>query len=179
MIVHDPLAKKLKLREQSALLQDVLHSAIDQATADVILVTNWPEENTRLVYGKRLLLTAARDDAVIGDYDQDQVQNLKHVIKEDVHATQLMVNLVSYTSLLGFQSNAISGFHCQVIDRLSLVRAPAKKEAAAALPYYHLGLDSDCKERVQSLTERLSFHMPGVWGGRNGNVRLFNSLAYP
>ncbi len=45
-------------------------------------------------------------------------------------------------------------------------------EAAKCLPSYQLGVGQNCKERVESLLQDLRFHIPGTWGGDNGNVSI-------
>ena len=64
-----PSGKKRKLNSQPFVLQGVIRHAISQATDDIILKTNWPEENRRVVYGKELILKACRDDKIIRTYD--------------------------------------------------------------------------------------------------------------
>lgn len=59
-----------------------------------------------------------------------------------------------------------------MVDRLAIVRSPAKVEAAKFIPHYELGLGEKCQARVKSLLENFSFHFPGSWGGPNGQVRL-------
>jgi len=61
-------------------------------------------------------------------------------------------------------------FCLKVIDRLSITCSPAKVEASKSVPYYQLGIGEGCEARVKSLFEKLSFHLPGTWGGRDGNV---------
>ncbi len=96
-----PSGKKRKLNSQPFVLQGVIRHAISQATDDIILKTNWPEENRRVVYGKELILKACRDNKIIRTYDV--VHEVKRRIKVDPKFTKGLSDLVSimfYISML-------------------------------------------------------------------------------
>jgi hypothetical protein len=160
-----PSGKKRKLNSQPFVLQGVIRHAISQAMDDIILKKNWPEENRRVVYGKELILKACQDEKIIHTYNI--VHEVKRRIKVDPGFTKGLSDLVSS---MFYVSMPFTLTIFEVVDRLVSIRGPAKTEAAKCLPSYQLGLGQSCKERVESLLQDLRFHIPGTWGGNNGNV---------
>jgi hypothetical protein len=66
----------------------------------------------------------------------------------------------------------------QAIDRLSTLRAPAKREAEKCIPYYKLGLGKECEERVQSLFLHHSYVFPGTWGSGEHDSNMVRDPAH-
>lgn len=88
-------------RAQSAnswVLQSIIRHAITQATDDVLLRKNWPEENNRSTYGKERLLKACRDK-IIRTYDV--IAEVKTRIKKDPDFMKGLSDLVSLVILCG------------------------------------------------------------------------------
>ena len=85
--------KKRRPNDQPFVLQSIICHAILQATDDIILKMNWPEENRRVVYGKELILKACQDDKIIRTYDV--VHEVKQRIKVDPEFTKGLSDLVS------------------------------------------------------------------------------------
>ena len=90
---------KRKLMEQPFVLQAIIRHAITQATDDVLLRKNWPEENNRSAYGKEQLLKACRDKNIIHTYDV--IDETKTRIKKDPEFMKGLSDLVSLVSLYG------------------------------------------------------------------------------
>jgi hypothetical protein len=173
-LYKDGNTKKIKLTIQTAVIQAVICFAIGRATDDIILVKTWPEESSRNAYGKSLLLDACRDRELLSQH-RDLLSEVKRRIKQDDRFAKGMSDLVrSYTICLLLALTTT--IHFKVIDRLSITRSPAKVEAAKSVPYYQLGIGEGCEARVKSLFERLSFHLPGTWGGPDGNVSILKLL---
>jgi hypothetical protein len=76
-----PKGTKRKLKEQTFVLQAVIRYAIEQATYSILLKQTWPEENSRIAYGKELVLKGCRNKDIIGTYDT--VDEVKLRIKTD------------------------------------------------------------------------------------------------
>jgi hypothetical protein len=90
---------KRKLMEQPFVLQAVIRHAITQATDDVLLRKNWPEENNHSAYGKERLLKACRDKKIIRTYDV--IAEVKTHIKKDPDFMKGLSDLVSLVILRG------------------------------------------------------------------------------
>ena len=84
--------------EQPFVLQSIIRHAITQATDDVLLRKNWPEENNRSTYGKERLLKACRDK-IIRTYDV--IAEVKTRIKKDPDFMKGLSDLVSLVILCG------------------------------------------------------------------------------
>jgi len=85
--------KKRRLREQPVIIQVLVRHAISQATDDIILKTNWPEESNRNVYGKTLILKACEDVEIRGTYKI--VDEVKKRVQTDIEFTKGLCDLVS------------------------------------------------------------------------------------
>jgi len=90
---------KRKLMEQPFVLQAIVRYAIAQATDDILLRKNWPEENNHSAYGKKQLLKACRDKNIIHMYDV--IDEMKTRIKKDPEFMKGLSDLVSLVSLRG------------------------------------------------------------------------------
>ena len=88
---------KHKLKEQS---QAVICHAIEQATDHILLKKNWPEENNRTAYGKKLVLNGCRDGDIICTYDT--AYKVKLCIKTDRNFMKGLSDLVRLILSLGF-----------------------------------------------------------------------------
>jgi len=96
---------KRKHLEQPFVLQAIIRHAITQATDDVLLRKNWPEENNRSAYGKERLLKACRDKNIIHTYDV--IEEVKTRIKKDPGFMKGLSDLVSLVILRGLRTCAI------------------------------------------------------------------------
>ena len=92
-------SKKIKLRQQPELIQDILHRSISKAIGDVLLLKTWPEENSRDLYGKSLLLEVCSDDKLVEMYenDREELKNLKKLIKYNAKFAKSMSDVVRHT----------------------------------------------------------------------------------
>ena len=88
---------KHKLMEQPFILQAIVRHAIAQATDNILLRKNWPEENNYSAYGKERLLKACRDKNIIHMYDV--IDETKTCIKKDPKFMKGLSDLVSLVSL--------------------------------------------------------------------------------
>jgi hypothetical protein len=100
---------KHKLMEQPFALQAIIRHAITQATDDVLLRKNWPEENNRSAYGKERLLKACRDKNIIHTYDV--IAEVKTRIKKDPDFMKGLSDLVSLVILHGSGTCVIDLHH--------------------------------------------------------------------
>jgi hypothetical protein len=94
--------KKHKLTNQSSVLQALIRHAIAQATDDIFLMKNWPEENNRNSYGKELILKACRDHGIVRTYSV--VPEVKKHVKTNPDFTKGLCDLVSPCSSHYFKS---------------------------------------------------------------------------
>jgi len=85
--------KKRKLTDQSSVLQALIRYAIAQATDDIFLQKNWPEENNQNSYGKELILKACRDPGIVRTYHI--VPEVKKCVKTNPDFTKGLCDLVS------------------------------------------------------------------------------------
>lgn len=73
--------------------------------------------------------------------------------------------------------NVIWQISLKVVDHLASIWGPVKMKAAKCLSSYQLGLGQSWKKHVESLLQDLQFHIPGIWGGHNGNVSIWLAQA--
>lgn len=90
---------KLRLREQTPIIQAVIREAINRATEDVVLRKAWPEENARTTYGRDLLMAACRNQALRSSFNRDHLEELRGVLKGDSNIAKVMGNTVRHLSL--------------------------------------------------------------------------------
>lgn len=136
--------------DQPSLIQKVTRSAIARITDDIVLVRAWPETSARLAYGKPTLLEACR--VVANEYPS--VQDIIQRINADELFTKYISNMA--------------------VDRIALMRSPARVQGDRVVPHYQLGLGSDCRERVQSLFKKHVYVFPGQWiDDGSGNVNTW------
>ena len=132
-----PSGKKRKLTDQPSVLQAVIRYAITQATDDVILRNNWPEDNNRNLYGKELVLKGCHDAEIVCTYDM--VGEVKRRVKTDPGFTKGLCDLVS--SILDLDFNLMADFiwRSSTASPLSAVRPRLKPQNVYLLINLGLG----------------------------------------
>jgi len=92
-LVSSGTSRRIKLKEQPLIIQDILHRGIAKASEDVILVKTWPEESSRNIYGKHILLKVC-DDKELADIYKDGLANVKSFLKHDSKFAKAMSDVV-------------------------------------------------------------------------------------
>ena len=83
--------------EQPFVLQAIIRHAIIQATDNILLRKNWPEENNCSTYPKERLLKACQDKNIMHTYDV--IAEVKTHIKQDPNFMKGLSDLVSLAIL--------------------------------------------------------------------------------
>ena len=87
--------RKIKLTDQSAVIQEILHLGIAMVTESVIFVQNWPEENCRTQYGTAVLLEVCSNE-VLAKYGHELLE-VKKLLKYHAKFAKAMSDVVSCT----------------------------------------------------------------------------------
>jgi hypothetical protein len=86
--------KRIKLKEQPAIIQDILHRGIAKVSEDVFFLKAWPEESSRNVYGKGVLLGVTEDKTLVELYDKGTLSHIKKLLKRDDKFGKAMSDVV-------------------------------------------------------------------------------------
>jgi hypothetical protein len=84
-------SKKIKLKEQANIIQDILYRAIAKANEDVFFQKTWPEEESRIVYGK---VNICNDEELVLMHT-NTISEVKQLLKVDLKFTKALSDLVS------------------------------------------------------------------------------------
>lgn len=151
--------KELALLEQPPLAKKVMRGAIEIATLNFFLVSAWPATSSRSDYGKPVIMEAVRSIQ-----DQfPQVKDIRDRLECDDEYVQALANLVSFKVINSRDSFQRLILLPQLIDRLALLRSPARTAGGKTVPLYKLGLGEGCKARVSSLFTHHAYTFPGFW----------------
>jgi hypothetical protein len=167
--------KDITLLEQPRLVQKVVKEAIEYVTLDVFFRCAWPSITHRPIFGRPLLLAAS--EHLQGQYPH--IADISARLGGDDDYTSSLTYLVSvtcFTSLSGYSTIS------QLVNRLALLRGPAKRYGGKAVPLFKLGLGEECKGRVAALFLDSRYVFPGLWrhlDGKETNVCCFSiALTY-
>ena len=87
--------KRIKLKEQPEVIQDILHRGIAKASEDVFLKKTWPEESARRhIYGTGILLGVCGDGELVELFGKDLVSDVKRRLKRDAKFAKAMSDVV-------------------------------------------------------------------------------------
>ncbi|KAH6906002.1 hypothetical protein BKA70DRAFT_1224936 [Coprinopsis sp. MPI-PUGE-AT-0042] len=134
--------KGLNLLDQPPLVQQVTRGAIERVTLDFFLKCAWRSGGTsRLAYGRPILLEVA--ESLRATHPKLKFKDISNCLEKDERYAQSLSYLV--------------------VDRLVLLRNPAKIAGAQTVPLFKLGLGEECKERIGALFPLYVYVFPGVW----------------
>jgi len=88
--------RKIKLTDQPAVIQEILHLGIATVTETVIFVKSWPEENLRTQYGKCVLLEVCGNEELSKKYG-NKLLDTKKLLKYNVKFAKALSDVVRCT----------------------------------------------------------------------------------
>jgi hypothetical protein len=94
-LVRTEGSQKIKLKAQPEIIKDILHGAISKGNEDVFFRKTWPEEESRTVYGKSVLLSVCDSEELATKKYKIILSDVKQLLKEDRKFTKALSDLVS------------------------------------------------------------------------------------